>query len=440
MVDASVGQQSFFKMESSPTPHLLSLERSDIKLCQEEVSPSRISEDIDMQDMIPHNLTTQVTDKVPEKSKSDSNKKKKKGKVQIFYCSDFPPCNLSFTRSEHLARHIRKHTGERPFQCHCNRRFSRLDNLRQHAQSIHQNEEIPEDSLALISSRSQRQIRNEKGKVVGNRTKSNSAGSQTGPIRDHKRNSWSLSSISSVGSVYSASYVGERSLPNSHVMPVSDKMGFGRDTPGFLDSELPPIKNQPLSPIRLSISPVSDSMLASSESLSWKSSPDSPFSGHINPRPFHTPNRRLSFSLPFDNSLLSSPCKKNEPTAVTNLEGFSLPPTHTMTLPTLATSSLKQEFKETNILNEEPNRRRTWHPDLRTSLSLNTQQSNLPPLITRDLQTQPTIPQHNAPTSLNILRLPGIESFGPLYRPKTPPPHIFSYLKRDSMRISENIL
>ncbi|KAL8702750.1 MAG: hypothetical protein Q9201_004072 [Fulgogasparrea decipioides] len=30
--------------------------------------------------------------------------KKKKG--QKFYCTDFPPCNLSFTRSEHLARHI----------------------------------------------------------------------------------------------------------------------------------------------------------------------------------------------------------------------------------------------------------------------------------------------------------------------------------------------
>ena len=31
--------------------------------------------------------------------------KKKKG--QRFFCTDFPPCNLSFTRSEHLARHIR---------------------------------------------------------------------------------------------------------------------------------------------------------------------------------------------------------------------------------------------------------------------------------------------------------------------------------------------
>ena len=33
------------------------------------------------------------------------SKKKKKG--QRFFCTDYPPCSLSFTRSEHLARHIR---------------------------------------------------------------------------------------------------------------------------------------------------------------------------------------------------------------------------------------------------------------------------------------------------------------------------------------------
>ena len=33
------------------------------------------------------------------------SKKKKKG--QRFFCTDYPPCKLSFTRSEHLARHIR---------------------------------------------------------------------------------------------------------------------------------------------------------------------------------------------------------------------------------------------------------------------------------------------------------------------------------------------
>lgn len=32
---------------------------------------------------------------------------KKKAKGQRFFCTGYPPCNLSFTRSEHLARHIR---------------------------------------------------------------------------------------------------------------------------------------------------------------------------------------------------------------------------------------------------------------------------------------------------------------------------------------------
>ena len=31
----------------------------------------------------------------------------KKRKGQRFYCRDYPPCDLSFTRSEHLARHVR---------------------------------------------------------------------------------------------------------------------------------------------------------------------------------------------------------------------------------------------------------------------------------------------------------------------------------------------
>lgn len=37
----------------------------------------------------------------------DTGRPSKKKKGQKFYCTEFPPCNLSFTRSEHLARHIR---------------------------------------------------------------------------------------------------------------------------------------------------------------------------------------------------------------------------------------------------------------------------------------------------------------------------------------------
>jgi hypothetical protein len=42
-----------------------------------------------------------------EESVDADGTKNKKKKSQRFYCTDYPPCNLSFTRSEHLARHIR---------------------------------------------------------------------------------------------------------------------------------------------------------------------------------------------------------------------------------------------------------------------------------------------------------------------------------------------
>ncbi|KAE8380017.1 hypothetical protein BDV26DRAFT_149726 [Aspergillus bertholletiae] len=125
--------------------------------------------------------------------------KKKKG--QRFYCTDYPPCNLSFTRSEHLARHIRKHTGERPFQCHCSRRFSRLDNLRQHAQTVHVNEEIPGDSLAATGTRFQRQIRTDRVRPQG-RARAGTGGSQGTHSRGHSRN-LSTSSITSTASTFS---------------------------------------------------------------------------------------------------------------------------------------------------------------------------------------------------------------------------------------------
>ncbi|GMM52985.1 Usv1 protein [Starmerella bacillaris] len=60
--------------------------------------------------------------------------------AKVFQCKGFGDCKMSFSRSEHLSRHIRKHTGERPFHCKCGRAFSRLDNLRQHVHTVHAKE------------------------------------------------------------------------------------------------------------------------------------------------------------------------------------------------------------------------------------------------------------------------------------------------------------
>ncbi|KAI9033789.1 hypothetical protein CLU79DRAFT_851003 [Phycomyces nitens] len=69
---------------------------------------------------------------MPAKKKSTRNPPKS------FRCDKIEGCNMVFTRSEHLARHIRKHTGDKPYTCNyplCERHFSRYDNMMQHQQT-----------------------------------------------------------------------------------------------------------------------------------------------------------------------------------------------------------------------------------------------------------------------------------------------------------------
>lgn len=61
----------------------------------------------------------------------------------------------------------RKHTGERPFTCHCGRAFSRLDNLRQHSSTVHADEPIPVGSLAATGTRYQRHIKTSRARDAG---------------------------------------------------------------------------------------------------------------------------------------------------------------------------------------------------------------------------------------------------------------------------------
>ncbi|KAH7049865.1 hypothetical protein BKA57DRAFT_393234 [Linnemannia elongata] len=51
------------------------------------------------------------------------------------HCCPVSGCMKRFKRLEHLKRHTKTHTLERPFVCStagCNKRFSRSDNLSQH--------------------------------------------------------------------------------------------------------------------------------------------------------------------------------------------------------------------------------------------------------------------------------------------------------------------
>ncbi|CAO3681194.1 unnamed protein product [Rhizopus stolonifer] len=74
-------------------------------------------------------------------------------KPKLFHCTGYGDCHMVFTRSEHLARHTRKHTGEKPFKCvvpGCTRKFSRFDNMMQHTQT-HRNvrQQSPHERVEL---------------------------------------------------------------------------------------------------------------------------------------------------------------------------------------------------------------------------------------------------------------------------------------------------
>lgn len=52
-------------------------------------------------------------------------------------------CSRSFARLEHLKRHVRSHTKEKPFECpQCTRCFARRDLLLRHQQRLHQQDAI----------------------------------------------------------------------------------------------------------------------------------------------------------------------------------------------------------------------------------------------------------------------------------------------------------
>ncbi|KAI0321194.1 hypothetical protein OF83DRAFT_369854 [Amylostereum chailletii] len=52
-----------------------------------------------------------------------------------------PVCQATFTRPQHVARHMRSHTGDRPYKCqHCGDQFARSDLLSRHVNKCHPGE------------------------------------------------------------------------------------------------------------------------------------------------------------------------------------------------------------------------------------------------------------------------------------------------------------
>ncbi|CCC14856.1 unnamed protein product [Sordaria macrospora k-hell] len=354
-----------------------------------------------------------------EEINADGTKSKKK-KSQRFYCTDYPPCNLSFTRSEHLARHIRKHTGERPFQCHCGRRFSRLDNLRQHAQTVHVNEEIPGDSLAATGTRFQRQIRTDRVRQAGGRARAATAGSVMPVVRGHSKSmsTSSIPNISQLGAPYGASDARRR--PPPLVMAADPRTRVSMEYHG------------PDGAYHRGASP-SDFGTPTCHLLERTKQP---------PMGAQTPGRRLS--VPSGGNPFQSPHGTNVrgplfgPPGINTSNNGAYSPGQTTLLasPTVSNASGWSRRDSVSSVADDAWRRRTWHPESR---EFNNGISRLREVITPSQFANAPPPIANPDNqSPQPFRLPGIESFDEPHRPLSPPRRLPSPMMVDAHQAAQH--
>ncbi|RSL85182.1 hypothetical protein CEP52_005949 [Fusarium oligoseptatum] len=382
------------------------------------------SVDVDMDDSDGETGTVEEGQASDEESiGADGPRSSKKKKSQRFYCTDYPPCNLSFTRSEHLARHIRKHTGERPFQCHCSRRFSRLDNLRQHAQTVHVNENIPMDSLAATGSRFQRQMRPDRVRQAGNRARASTGGSAGGPQRGHSKSlsTSSITSVSSVGSAYSVHAADARRRPAPLVMADPRSRLSLESYRSAADSTYSSYR--PASPSDFG-TPTSSNFSTGQSSPRWVAGVNSP-SSHSRSQSMYapgtrTPGRRLS--VPSGANPFQSPSGLVAGRPVFGPGGANA--SHVSAFPSAngivaSPNASTAPWPPRETMSESEWRRRTWHPDSR---NVNGNPSQLSSVVNQSsVRPNPPPPIANPATSQSTFRLPGIESFDPIPpRPGSP--------------------
>lgn len=326
---------------------------------------------------------------------------------------------------------IRKHTGERPFQCHCQRRFSRLDNLRQHAQTVHVNEDIPFDSLAATGTRYQRQIRTDRVQR-GGRARASTAGSAGAPARGHSKSlsTSSIASISSIGSSYSTRD-DIRRRPPPLVMATDPNARLSIESYHSVGSAQ--FSYRGASPSDYS-TPTSATFSTGQSSPHWGSGVGSPATSYsrahgMYPSGSRTPGRRLSvpsggnpFHSPHGgNGNLGRPLFGSGSINASNAAALASPGGY-LASPTASTASGYSRRDSATSAAEEAWRRRTWHPE---SSNFTTPGSRLSQVITSSQIDPPHEPlpalKSNGPQQQTV-RLPGIDSLLPKPGQQLSPP------------------
>lgn len=320
------------------------------------------------------------------------------------------------------AKDLRKHTGERPFQCHCSRRFSRLDNLRQHAQTVHVNEEIPGDSLAATGTRFQRQIRTDRVRPGSGRSRASTTSSQGSHGRGHSRN-LSTSSIGSTASTISRDDGRRRPPPLMMAGDPNSRARLSLDITRAQPST-PPTQYTQLGG--------NSGDISTPTSTTFSNGPNSPGYGSSIGSPVSAASRTMSlWSTPTHGRRLSVPSGGNpfhSPHGSTYPSPYLSPlaPSNSSNMssnssmygsPTSATYSFTR--RDSALAAEAEWRRRTWHPSTYSNYS-RPATSGLSYYQSADAP-QPAFAAQATQAASQSHRLPGIETFDQItHRPATP--------------------
>lgn len=283
-------------------------------------------------------------------------------------------------------------------------------NIRQHAQTVHVNEDIPGDSLAATGTRFQRQIRTDRVRTTNARPRASTASSNGGHSRGHSRNLSASSVMSTASSIVSDD---GRSRPSSLALSqdgtararltldtfnpaigtAGTQYGYFHSPPsGYSTPTSATFSNAPSSPHYSSAMQSPPSSLHRSTHWNGARTPSRRLSAPFGASPYQSAGQPLTYPPPF-----SSP---GQPSAASTISTAG----STLGSPTGSVFSHGRRDSDADL----EWRRRTWHPGTQSNYAPRPATSGLSYHQTPDdLAPAPS----SQPAASQITRLPGIESF-----------------------------